>query len=596
MEENGLLWVKGKPGAGKSTLMAFIYKDFEVNASLKFHSSLDFFFHARGTLLQKTPIGMFRSLLHQLYVQIPMIRERIKHAFRGKTHVVGNHWDWQIKELKDLFSNAVVDAAKLRKLNIFVDALDEAGAEAANDLADYFHRLNDALHDAKTTSRICISCRHFPIIARVCSLEILVEKNNHDDILTYVHSEIQDKVQMETPEEVTSWSEVEDDVVNKASGVFQWVSLIVPLIIRYHGEGQSFAYIREKLNKVPRELGDVYEYVLTNIIEPQNLERTLLLMQWICFAERPLSVTELRYAINSDPTVDCLQSEVCNNLRDFVENDTSMVRQIKALSGGLAEVNRHENETTVQCVHQSVDDFLRSTGLKFLFSAIRDTEENTALSDEDIIGQSQNRLSRSCINYLILDEVLHCDLNMDRSTMVVKLPFIDYATRLWPRHAGKAESHGFSQLDLVLQFESHPQHAFPNWLQLFEHIDKYSDECPASGSTLLHIASRSSLRITLQALLKMGRYVDERNDEGYAALHYAAKSDHREIVNMLLDGGADVNAKSKEYVTPLMSASLEGHIEIATLLLDRGASLNENSQESGTAFYNAALNGNVKLV
>src|SRR5271155_4122048 len=74
--ERGLLWIKGKPGAGKSTLMAFIHKDFKKTPSCGHHLSLDFFFHGRGTILQKTPVGMFRSLLHQLYTQTPVVRKQ----------------------------------------------------------------------------------------------------------------------------------------------------------------------------------------------------------------------------------------------------------------------------------------------------------------------------------------------------------------------------------------------------------------------------------------------------------------------------------------------------------------------------------------
>lgn len=73
-KERELLWIKGKPGAGKSTLMAFIYKAFQENSLLKQSLSLDFFFHGRGTALQKTPTGMFRSLLRQLYAKVPLVR------------------------------------------------------------------------------------------------------------------------------------------------------------------------------------------------------------------------------------------------------------------------------------------------------------------------------------------------------------------------------------------------------------------------------------------------------------------------------------------------------------------------------------------
>lgn len=60
----GLLWIKGKPGAGKSTLMAFLHDRLKTLRDESQGIRLDFFFTARGTELQRTPLGMFRSLLN----------------------------------------------------------------------------------------------------------------------------------------------------------------------------------------------------------------------------------------------------------------------------------------------------------------------------------------------------------------------------------------------------------------------------------------------------------------------------------------------------------------------------------------------------
>ena len=65
-----LLWVNGNPGAGKSTLLKYIYETVKQDRDKKsvFASC---FFHGRGALIQKSPLDIFRSLLHQLAQQIP---------------------------------------------------------------------------------------------------------------------------------------------------------------------------------------------------------------------------------------------------------------------------------------------------------------------------------------------------------------------------------------------------------------------------------------------------------------------------------------------------------------------------------------------
>jgi hypothetical protein len=173
--------------------MAFIYKACQENSLSRQSLSLDFFFHGRGTALQKTPIGMFRSLLHQLYAKVPLVRSSVRAAFKEKRGFgeAGTGWEWQRKELEDHFSNAVIRAAKSRAITIFVDALDEAGSDTASELAVYFHDLNDRLAAGKGAARICISCRHYPIVAANTSLDIRVEDENHNDIAKYVKHKAQ---------------------------------------------------------------------------------------------------------------------------------------------------------------------------------------------------------------------------------------------------------------------------------------------------------------------------------------------------------------------------------------------------------------------
>ena len=67
--EGGLLWISGKPGAGKSTLMEFARR---TEADIVENSGtliISFYFHGRGTDLQKSTVGLMRSLLHELLLR-----------------------------------------------------------------------------------------------------------------------------------------------------------------------------------------------------------------------------------------------------------------------------------------------------------------------------------------------------------------------------------------------------------------------------------------------------------------------------------------------------------------------------------------------
>jgi len=599
--------------------MAYIYQAFQKNSLSKQSLSLDFFFHGRGTALQKTPIGMFRSLLHQLYTKVPLVRLSVLAAFKEKRGFgeVGTGWEWQRKELEDLFSNAVIRAAKSRTITIFVDALDEAGGDVAKDLAIYFHNLNDKLAAGNGTARICISCRHYPIIATSTSLEICVENENHDDISKYVKHKLDAGIQKQQIATLSTdeCQTLEKTIVDRALGIFQWASLAVRIIIDLDEQGESLAKIYRELSKVPQDLGDVYKHILQKVIGPRNRTRTLHLMQWVCLAERPLSVTELRFAIASDDVYIHESLQFCRDAKDFVDTDTRMVKQITSLSGGLVEVKYHRHSTTVQFIHQSVNDFLRSDGLKYLASPSsdllsQDHTESTTLSTDVIVGQSQHRLCKSCVNYLRLEEVQlagstqlstsrHPYQEKEISPFLKTLPFILYATKSWFLHAEKAESLGILQQDLVQQLGSPPKPAFQTWIKIYRTIDPYyrrDAKCSELDSTLLHIASSSNLRSAVQILLNDSANVHKQDGAGDRALHYAARWGHTDLVEMLLDARADIGAKNKNESTALEYAAANGHEEILKFLLCKGADVNGSTGLFGNALYGAALQGNKMVV
>jgi ankyrin repeat domain-containing protein 50 len=606
--ERGLLWVKGKPGTGKSTLMAFIYRPFQEVPIYERHVYLGFFFHGRGTMLQKTPIGMFRSLVHQLFARVRSVREPIQKAYQEKMVFgePGEGWEWQLKELQDLFFNAVTSIAGARPITIFIDALDEAGTKAAEELVTYFHDLNDQLADSNSATKICISCRHYPVVSLIPGLEICVENENSKDISTFVHDQLYSRVEDWEIDlsSVKACKELEDAIAKRTLGVFQWASLVIPMVAKWLNNGESLEDIYQMLARVPEELSDVYEHILKNVIESHQYPRALHLMQWICLAKRPLSVTELRFAMASDDMYIHVSRISCKDAKGFVETDTRMEKLIRSLSGGLAEVEHHDGDSTVQFVHQSVNDFLLSNGLSFLVSASADGafsqafKPSMSLSGGEIIGQSEHRLSRSCINYLKLGEVLRGDRIWDwnqRAKNQRELPLIDYATKSWFLHAEKAEIRGISQHELAEQFES-PPYIFETWISIYRSIEDYSHRCPKQDSTLLHIASSSNLQSTVRFLLATGKSVEEEDSYGNRALHYAARWGHKELADILLDVHAEIGPKNKYLSTPLEQAAGNGHEEVLELLLRRGANVNEKTGKSGNALQAAARRGSTTLV
>lgn len=463
-QPHALLWIVGKPGAGKSTLMRYALEEAshinEVVAS--------FFFFGRGSDLQKGSCGLFRSLLHQLLDKIPemlsdfLLRYNKKRETKQKS---GSDYEWHETELREFLERWILGASRDRPIRIYLDALDEGGQDVAVKLVNYFEELIERLSPTKAGFKICFSCRHYPVLAPKNALIICVEEENDQDIATYVRQRLT-KHQFSDPAEA---QKLEQEIIGKASRVFQWVVLIIPIIIESDKDGASVKKLRQKIKSIPGELGDLYEHILSKI---EDQKRAAQLMQWVCFAVRPLSLEELRYAMVVDLTNDFASLKECQNSVDFAETDEQMKRAVNSLSGGLAETVEYENKQTVRFIHQSVNDYLVERGLRNLDPSFFDDVNHylsqsgvpsldTTLSD-NVVGLAHFRISRSCVKYISLTEVLKEIQNISNVThedriaswkrIMIRFPFLWY-TLEWESHAEIVENSEYLKLIYSLSFD-----------------------------------------------------------------------------------------------------------------------------------------------
>lgn len=101
IDHHDLLWIKGKPGSGKSTIMkeALAWAEKELSTEIV----LPYFFNARATgELEKSSLGLYRSLLHQLLSLVPGIRSLFSSRFSLKARERKVE-DWSEAELRDFF-------------------------------------------------------------------------------------------------------------------------------------------------------------------------------------------------------------------------------------------------------------------------------------------------------------------------------------------------------------------------------------------------------------------------------------------------------------------------------------------------------------
>lgn len=553
-QSHGLLWIMGSPGTGKSTLVKYALNRERSNGK---YAVASFFFHGRGSELQKTPLGLWRTIVLQLLYQITDLLPKFRLAFERKLKAQeqqGMTWVWHQNELKEFFETHV---AELHPVKIFIDALDECGETVAQELVEYFQSLVSC---SKSTLSICFSCRYYPTIGDSLSpATIRVDEENQNDISTFVETELSGSINQQN-----KLKKIQEEISSRASGSFQWANIVGSRARRSFEKGTAMRQIMTELLKTPDELNGVYSEVIETI-DSDARDQASHLLQWLCLGARPLSLTELRFAMASDWPYNSgrpyqLHEELENS--DDYDDDDQMERLVRHLSGGLAEIKSQGEDRIVQLIHESVNEFLTSKGLESLATSLQD---------------GHSRLSRACINYVTLDDI--CE--KVRANEIQELPFLGYAVTYWGFHVEKAISVADPPNSLSSSFTWPPDDMLQRWMEVYRLINDVDQ------ATLLHYTSEHGLLNSVKyLLLEKNAQINSMDEGGQTPLSYAAQNGHEEVVQELIEKGADVASGSS-----LWYAIMNGHAGVVERLLRSDVDHQVLQEDIRTSLWYAARNG-----
>lgn len=414
---SSLLWIMGKPGAGKSTLMRFAHNQAKKDDALV----ASFYFNGRGTPDEKTGIGMYRSLLYQLLpFASQQLQEKMCRVYIQRCRTIGAYsvsWKWHETELSKALTEVIADL-KDHHLRIYIDALDESGENTALELVPKFQSMVQRATESRSSLKVCCSCRHYPLIAEG-GLTISMENENADDIELYVRDRLaaascpKDQI-----EKLTS------AITTRANGVFQWVNIVQHRLWKDLKARRRTEDILLRLREVPKELDGLYKEMISGFDSDNDRLECANLMRWMCFAFRPLSLSELRHALLLQPDSTFASLQELKSHRLYIDNDKDMEIRILQLSRGLVEVQEPKQGIRVAgFVHESVKDFLiKGGGLRML-----ETSFNTDL--ELVEARAYLRLSWCKVRYL---EAFVLDQKVVRfTTHANTFPLAEYAVRTW---------------------------------------------------------------------------------------------------------------------------------------------------------------------
>jgi hypothetical protein len=419
--ENGrassLLWLRGKPGSGKSTLANFVRAKVHDHVERQPNTRsivVDFFYSARGGSIQNGHYWMLRSVLYQLLLKAPELWDSYLHDFiecrqieqsdewrnSSKSTSAGEPPEhlWSFDQLKHIFySLGSIHAPGMHiTAYIIIDALDESEEPHRQDMIQMFR--NASMHHPTwpITFKIFLTSRPSPKIELLLQgrLTIILEDETQGDIVEYVRSEtnrIKNAFPKCGPKELAY---VSSHLIEWAEGVFLWVSLVLfELDEAVTGGFSSMAELKLLLESIPKELGQLYERIMTKIRNglPRAIRECQTVFRWVAFAPKPLTIEQMLEIVAASACSDS-QLSGAELKRWRVGSTDDMRRRLISLCGNLVEVKGGE----VQFIHTSVREFLLENVCDGTVSLVR--------------GESLFEIASLCTEYV------ECFHNMIRET------------------------------------------------------------------------------------------------------------------------------------------------------------------------------------
>jgi hypothetical protein len=364
---DSLYWINGKAGSGKSTLMKHLFNhDITRQALNRWAGNLPlatagFFFWYSGGELQKTQVGLLRSLLYQYLKDhrelIPVV---LSESLGLTTTDLTGHWT--LPRLKRAFSRLIHQDIRPLKICMFVDGLDEYHGDQS-EIAKLFVEVGQSKH-----VKVCVSSRPLLVFERSFGIfpGLSLQNLTFDDINIYIKNRLGNNARMKElkHEEPELQSRLISEILYKAAGVFLWVKLVVQSLMEGLGNFDRGEDLERRLQELPEDLADLYWHMLGRVKPIWYLEEGFRLLLLVKAAYYPLTLRELCFAEIQEPGF-----AIKSALLEFPEEKQesmciNMGGRIKSRCLGLLEVSSTATvspaKQTVHFLHKSVKDFLET--------------------------------------------------------------------------------------------------------------------------------------------------------------------------------------------------------------------------------------------
>lgn len=294
-----VFWITGKPGSGKSTMMKFLLHQ----PLLRDHLSkglgklrllvVGYYAWNVGKHLQRSFEGLKRMVVSQVLDLDPELTLKLAPRRWVLCQVLRSasslpRWDtWEIQETFDVLLS---ECGKTIKLALFIDGLDEFDTPPK----DVIRQIQEITSLCPTGLKVCVASRPWNTFQGEYGQGPALQMNLaiHNDMVDFVAGSLKEnrafaEYQALNPQAA---SQLTSDIVTRANGIFQWVSLVVPLLLELLTNAEPSTQsvdIQQALRDLPTELETLYDAIWAKI-RHEDLETTSFMMQIMRAAGAPV--------------------------------------------------------------------------------------------------------------------------------------------------------------------------------------------------------------------------------------------------------------------------------------------------------------------